>query len=224
MNSTNPIISVVVPIYKVEPYLERCLKSITEQTYTNLEIILVDDGSPDRCPEICDIWKKRDSRIQVIHKVNGGLSDARNAGLDYATGEYIAFVDSDDFIEIEMYEVLLKAAKQYNAQIVCCGRNLIVGGKKVGVAFTSELECSMDARQAQIELLTYGLIEEAAWDKLYKRDLFDGIRFPVGEINEDIIVLPRLIDRCQTIAHVAVPLYNYVQTPGSITQSGYTKK
>lgn len=100
------MISVIVPVYKVEPYLDRCVRSIVEQTYTDLEIILVDDGSPDNCPAICDAWAERDSRVKVIHKQNGGLSDARNAGMDIATGEYIGFVDSDDWIAPEMYQIL----------------------------------------------------------------------------------------------------------------------
>ena len=106
------LISVIVPVYKVEPYLDKCVRSIVEQTYQNLEIILVDDGSPDNCGAICDAWAEKDSRIKVIHKENGGLSDARNAGMDVATGQWIAFVDSDDWIAEEMYESLLNAAKK----------------------------------------------------------------------------------------------------------------
>ena len=114
------LISVIIPIYNVEAYLDECIASVIAQTYSNLEIILVDDGSPDNCPQMCDEWAAKDSRIRVIHKENGGLSDARNAGIDIATGEYIAFVDSDDWIEPEMYEIMLAALKNENADICAC--------------------------------------------------------------------------------------------------------
>ena len=119
------MISVIVPIYNVEKYVNKCVGSIVNQTYTNLEIILVDDGSPDRCPEICDEWAKKDSRIKVIHKKNGGLSDARNAGMKIASGDYIAFVDSDDWIAPEMYERLLMAIKNDNSDIAACAVKMV---------------------------------------------------------------------------------------------------
>ena len=119
--NNNPKISVIVPVYKVEKYLDRCVESIVNQTYKNLEIILVDDGSPDNCPVMCDEWAEKDERIRVIHKENGGLADARNAGMNIATGDYIGFVDSDDWIEPNMYEVLLKNALKYDADISRCG-------------------------------------------------------------------------------------------------------
>ena len=116
-----PLISVIVPVYKVEKYLERCVKSICAQTYQNLEIVLVDDGSPDQCGEMCDMFAKQDSRIRVVHKENGGLSDARNAGLDVMTGDYVGFVDSDDWIEPDMYQVLYERLIKEKAEISCCG-------------------------------------------------------------------------------------------------------
>ncbi len=115
------LISVIIPVFKVEKYLEKCIKSIVNQTIENLEIILVDDGSPDQCPKICDYWASKDSRIKVVHKKNGGLSDARNAGLDIAKGEYISFIDSDDWVALDMYEIMLKAMKEENADICACG-------------------------------------------------------------------------------------------------------
>ena len=116
-----PLISVIVPIYKVEKYLETCVMSLIHQTYENLEIILVDDGSPDKCPEICDAYEKTDDRIRVIHKKNGGLSDARNAALEKTTGKYITFVDSDDYVDAEYIEKLYNALIQYNASAAICG-------------------------------------------------------------------------------------------------------
>ena len=116
------LISVIVPVYKVEQYLDKCVRSIVDQTYRNLEIILVDDGSPDACPAMCDSWVERDCRIQVIHKENGGLSSARNAGLDICRGEYVTFVDSDDWIELEYYRCVMDKMRSHNAQIGCVGR------------------------------------------------------------------------------------------------------
>ena len=116
----NPLISVVVPIYKVEEYLQRCVDSIINQTYKNLEIILVDDGSPDSCPKMCDNFAKQDKRIKVIHKINAGVSEARNTGLEYATGDYVGFIDSDDYIHPTMYEKLLNGIKKENSDICMC--------------------------------------------------------------------------------------------------------
>ena len=116
-----PLVSVIVPVYKVEKYLDKCVESIVGQTYKNLEIILVDDGSPDNCPAMCDKWADRDSRIKVIHKQNGGVSSARNAGIDAVQGEFIGFVDSDDWLEPDMYDCLVKNALEYNADISRCG-------------------------------------------------------------------------------------------------------
>lgn len=123
MEDNKILLSVIVPVYKVESYLDRCVESIVGQSYRNLEIILVDDGSPDGCPEKCDDWAKRDNRIKVIHKQNAGLGFARNSGLDIATGEYVAFVDSDDYIENDMYRTLIDAACRHNADMVSCGFN-----------------------------------------------------------------------------------------------------
>ena len=119
------LISVIVPVYRTEAYLDRCIESIVDQTYTNLEIILVDDGSPDRCPQMCDEWARRDTRIRVIHKKNGGLSDARNAGMAAATGEYIGFVDSDDWIKPDMFRLLYEKMEQMQSDIAACGVEMV---------------------------------------------------------------------------------------------------
>ena len=125
-----PLICVIVPIYKVEAYLDRCICSIVEQTYQNLEILLIDDGSPDRCPELCDAWAQRDPRIRVIHKKNGGLSDARNAGIEVAKGEWLSFVDSDDYIMPQMYQRLLSVCLENQADIAVSSFSLPMGHKK----------------------------------------------------------------------------------------------
>ena len=218
-------ISVIVPIYKVEKYLRKCVDSIINQTYKNLEIILVDDGSPDNCPAICDEYAKKDNRIKVIHKPNGGLSDARNAGLDIATGEYIAFVDSDDYIDLTMYEKLYNAIKQNNCDLAICGfrqvdendKPLNNGWSKKFVIY--EKDHSLDA------LFTTnigGIV--VAWNKLYKKHIFDIIRYPKGLIHEDEYIIYDVIVKCNGIVIIEDQLYNYVQRANSIIGSKPTKK
>lgn len=217
------LLSIVVPIYKVEKYLNRCVESLVNQTYGNIEIILVDDGSPDRCPEMCDHWAERDSRIRVIHKANGGLSDARNAGMKAANGAFIAFVDSDDYVELTMYEIMLSAIQRTDADIACCGR-YIVADDLLRPMHTLRQERIFDSIDAIKELLLGISIEEATWDKVYKRELFRGIEFPVGENNEDIVVIPKVLARASNVVHVGCPLYYYCQNAGSITKSAYSAK
>lgn len=214
----NDLISIIIPVYNVEPYLQRCLHSVVSQTYQNLEIILVDDGSMDRSGRICDEWALRDDRLTVIHKENGGLSSARNAGIDIASGRYIGFVDSDDYIEPTMYEVLLRAIEDNGAQIACCGRNRIEG-HCVTAQHSNDALRLMSGEEAIQQLLIGGLVEEAAWDKLYWSELFEGRRYPVGEVNEDIVLTISLLGECSAVVHVGVPLYNYCQNSGSITNS-----
>ena len=217
------LLSVIIPIYNVEPYLDRCMESIVNQTYKNLEIIMVDDGSPDNCPELCDQWQRKDVRIKVIHKKNGGLSDARNAGLDIASGEYIAFVDSDDFVDLDMYRSMVEALERTGADISTCGRYSYRNGE-VSERHTSSKEVILTPIQAINELLRGGLIEEASWDKVYKRNLFNKIVFPVGEINEDLPIMPHLFERANKIVCTGKPYYYYCENPASITHEAYNEK
>ena len=167
-----PLISVIVPIYKVEKYLNKCVQSILNQTYENLEIILVDDGSPDNCGKICDQLAQKDDRIVVIHKQNGGLSSARNAGIEIANGEYIGFVDSDDYVEKFMYELLLKSIKESNTMLsVCAIYYTFENGEKI-VKIKDEHDRVFDFKDAILEMNTYKLFDMGAWSKLYHRDLF----------------------------------------------------
>ena len=217
------LLSIVVPVYNVERYLDRCVESLVHQTYRNLEIILVDDGSPDNCPGMCDAWAGKDSRIRVIHKENGGLSDARNAGIGAATGDLLAFVDSDDYVDTSMYEIMLSAMDRTGADVACCGR-YIAAGEILTPMHTLDRETVFPAREAVKELLLGGKLEEATWDKMYRRHLFEGVAFPKGENNEDIVVIPRLLLRASSVVHVGRPLYYYWQNPGSITKSAYSRK
>jgi len=217
------LLSVIIPIYNVEPYLNRCMESIVNQTYRNLEIIMVDDGSPDNCPNICDEWARKDLRIKVIHKKNGGLSDARNKGMEIATGEYIAFVDSDDFIDLNMYSIMIEALERTSSGIATCGRYAYTNGEKAEKHISDE-EIILKPIQAIDELLRGGLVEEASWDKVYKRSLFEGIEFPVGEINEDMPIMPYIFEKSGKVVCTGKPLYYYCENPGSITHINYNER
>ena len=215
-------ISVIVPVYKVEAYLDECVNSIVNQTYKNLEIILVDDGSPDNCPKMCDEWSKKDSRIKVIHKKNGGLSDARNAGIDVSTGDYISFIDSDDYIEKNMYEIAITTMKEESAQIFICGRYYLYGEKKE-IQQQQNVKVIMDNVEALDKMNTFCYYDVAAWDKVYKKSLFDGIRYPVGKLSEDWFTTYKVIDRATKVVYDSAPLYVYRQRANSITHSGNKK-
>ena len=210
----NPKISVIVPVYKVESYLRKCLDSIVGQTYKNLEIVLVDDGSPDGCGAICDEYAARDRRIRVIHQENGGLSVARNAGLRIASGEYLGFVDSDDWIEPEMYGYLLGRAVEHDADIAVCGQ--VEHWRRRCFCRNWDREYVFDQASAMEALLRNDVMQNHVWDKLWKRELFDGIRFPEGRTYEDIAILHRLFERAERVVCVPQAFYHYVQRPDGI--------
>lgn len=217
----NELVSVIVPIYGVENYLHKCVDSIINQTYKKLEIILVDDGSPDKCPEICDALENMDERIKVIHKKNGGLSDARNVGIDLARGEYLVFVDSDDWIEETMVEHLLSTCKESNVKMATCAR-YITDGKSINkIAFDGSKRV-YEVEEALNEIFLGKSMDVAAWDKIYVRNLFDSIRFPVGENNEDIAIFYKLVDLAGKVAHTGTVEYYYRSRPGSITKLKYS--
>lgn len=213
----NPLISVIVPIFKVEDYLDKCIESIINQTYTNLEIILVDDGSPDSCPSICDSWAKRDSRIRVIHKQNGGLASARNAGLDCCTGSYISFVDADDWLEQNMYQEQLKYIGE--ADIIACQIYYVKDTKQVpshsnGRVFVIDNYYKM--MDAFLSLKEPDLRWEV-WNKLIKRSVIGNDRFKVGQIFEDVYFNRIIFSKVAKVVVHNTPLYNYrVIRPGSI--------
>lgn len=214
----NTLISVIVPVYNVEKLLPKCLDSILAQTHENLEIILVDDGTKDRGGLICDEYAARDSRIKVIHKENGGLSSARNAGLDIARGEYIGFVDSDDWIEPQMYETMLALAEKHGVKLVCAGRWDVserTGEKTKGLCPEKEEVVSGEELAGRIFL--WQNLDSAAWDKLYHRSLWQTQRYPLGRINEDIPVTYRVALEAGKAAMCPHPFYNYFHRAGSIT-------
>ena len=215
------LISIIVPIYKVEAYLDKCIKSITDQTYSNLEIILVDDGSPDNCGAICDAWAEKDSRIRVIHKENGGLSDARNAGLAIAAGELIAFVDSDDYIEPEFIRKLYDAMIAHNADIAECSASYVDENGTV-LRLRESANCAeMGKTEALRRLVLEDGIYQTVWNKLYRREVMENILFEVGKYHEDEFWTYRVFDRIEKLAVVEEPLYNYLQRSSSIIGIGY---
>lgn len=200
------LISVIVPVYNVEKYLPKCLDSIIRQTYKKLEIILVDDGSPDNCPQICDEYAKKDKRIKVIHQPNGGLSMARNAGLKIATGEYIGFIDSDDFIEPDMYEYLLKGIKEHEADISTCTFYL---EKKEEFYVRYWASHIIYNRLGALDALERLKINNYAWNKLYKKSLWDGIEFPAGKNYEDALTLYKVFNKTKKTVCLPEAKYYY---------------
>ncbi len=220
-------VSVIVPVYKVEKYLAECVESIRSQTYKNIEIILVDDGSPDSCPVMCDAFALGDSRVRVIHKQNGGLSSARNAGLDVAAGEYICFVDSDDYISDDMVSVLYEAAKNADAEMALCSLERFGDGTQAGNYLKHmPFEDGVLTSDEVCDLLTsmYEACYAVACNKLYKKSLFDGLRFTEGRINEDEFIMHRLYMICSKVAVTVHPGYYYRNAPDSITTSKWSIK
>lgn len=224
-------VSVIVPIYKVEPYLKRAVASILHQTYHNLEIILVDDGSPDQCGRICDDYAKEDNRITVIHKENGGLSDARNAGLDAAHGEYIVFVDSDDFIAEDYVETLMQCLKEYDADVAMCSyavtasvefdESIFKASRDETVEVCDRRELLNNLYDANHKDATYFIV---SWNKIYKASLWQDVRFPKGRIHEDEATTYKIYDRAQKGVYLHRPLYGYFTAPSSITRDRFNIK
>lgn len=218
------LISVIVPIYNVEKYLRKCVDSLINQTYKNLEIILVDDGSPDNCPKICDEYAKQDSRIKVIHKENGGLSDARNAGMNIATGEYISFIDSDDWIKSEMIEEMYNRMIEDNSDLVSSGVLWVdVDGTEIRTATVSE-NCVLNTEQAMKELINDGKLKQHVWNKLYKADLIKNIPFDKGKYHEDVFWSYKVIGEAERISIEKNSYYFYVQRSESIMGEKYSAK
>lgn len=219
-----PLISVIIPVYKVEAYLTACVESVLAQTYQNIEIILVDDGSPDRCPELCDDLAVRDSRVRIIHKKNGGLSSARNAGIESAQGEYLAFLDSDDLWSPRFLECLLDSIQTVDADFAVClfqrfreqpDTDSAIGSTPVELARDAAFSCLFDHRNENMVV---------AWNKLYRRTLFQTIRYPEGRIHEDEAIIHELIGASRRVAWLEEVHYFYRETPNSITNSRFSPK
>ncbi len=219
----NPTVTVVVPVYNVEEDLDRCIESLVEQTLRDIQIVLVDDGSTDSSGRLCDSWASRDSRICVVHKKNGGLSSARNAGIEVAGGDYLGFVDSDDYVEPHMYEMLLNGVADDDVSIVTCGRYVHMGDF-VKEAYSTSMEMRLTPVEAMKEVLLGNIIDVSACDKLYRRELFEEIRYPEGRISEDAAIILQLLEQSSAIVHIGRCLYHYVFRAGSISKSCYGHK
>lgn len=215
----NSVISVIIPVYKVEKYLDKCLESIVQQTYANLEIILVDDGSPDMCPKKCDDWAKKDNRIKVIHKANEGLGFARNSGLDIAKGDYVTFVDSDDYLANNTIEILLSIAEQYQSDLVE-GKHVIVHSN--GIQYASGNAASDRTVSKSDAIKELGISKELSvysTGKLYRKHIFEKIRYKPLKCAEDMYIIPDIIERCKTISFASSAIYFYYQNESSIVHT-----
>lgn len=218
------MISVIIPVYNVSKYLSRCINSVRTQAHVK-EILLIDDGSTDDSGILCDAYAAMEPLVKVLHKENAGLSSARNAGLDLAQGEYVAFVDSDDFLEPGAYEKLLSCAQRHEADLVCAGRSDLIGGigdKTLGLC--PETEETITGPEFVARMFTWQGVDSAAWDKLYKRSLFDGLRYPEGKICEDVPVTYRAALKANKVALLPEPVYVYYHRPGSITTAPVSQK
>lgn len=220
------LISVIVPVYNVEKYIDKCISSIVKQTYENIEVILVDDGSTDSSGRLCDGWLEKDGRIKVFHKVNGGLSDARNFGIDKAKGNYISFIDSDDYINQNLYEKLYNALIKKEADMAICNYDFV---DEKGNILNENPNVLKNETISQIEcyqklIIDYNFYYVTAVNKLYKKALFKDLRFPAGKIHEDEFIIHHLIEKCRRVTIIEDVLYYYVQREDSIMNSNFNLK
>ncbi len=215
-----PAISVIVPVYNVQNYLSKCINSILNQTFTDLEIILVDDGSTDNSGAICDEYANKDSRIKVIHKANGGLSDARNAGLDICTGDYIGFVDSDDWIALDMYETLYNFATKENLDVAMCGSSDVYDNRVIGThKFNPIVLTNTEDIIVELFVNRRGGTAIPVWNRIYKYDVFGDIKFEKGKYFEDGYYLLEWIKKTKRFGRISDRKYFYLHRDGSITNN-----
>lgn len=222
-NMSDPLISVIVPVYNVEPYLDKCVQSIVDQTYRHIEIILVDDGSTDGSPVLCDKWKEIDGRVRVIHQANRGVSCARNTAIRSSAGEIIAFADPDDWLEPKMYETMLRRMQEDNSEIViCASRRVTENGDTLNVSKT--IDGMMDTRTALSELIRQRYVKQTIWSKLYKKEVIESIQFAEGRSFEDVLWSYEAIANAGKISSVPDVLYNHFYREGSATTISYSAR
>lgn len=223
MENLDKVISVIIPVYNIEKYIEECIDSLTRQTYTYLDIILVDDGSTDQSGNICDVYATKDKRIRSFHKRNGGLSDARNYGLTYVKGAYVSFVDGDDYLDEDMYEYLIQLMDDNKADISACGYKKIYKDHSEG--FNENKIMLMTSEEALYMILadhSHYQLQNAVWNKLYKKDLLRNITFPVGKNYEDIMFTVEVFNRAPKVVYGTSTKYNYrIEREGSIMNDGF---
>ncbi len=217
---SKPLLSVIIPVYQVEKYIGQCLDSVLAQTYTNLDIILVDDGGTDSSVDICREYQKKDKRIRIISQENGGLSKARNVGVEHAYADLVTFIDSDDFIHPNMFATMIRYIEEHNLDIISCTstRKNIVIKEMIG---TGKLEC-YDHRTA----VSMGLKDDnvSAWGKIYKKELLDKVQFPVGRVFEDLGTLYKIFNECNKVGWIDYQFYHYIKRENSITQRSFRVK
>lgn len=216
----NPLVSIIVPVYKVEKFLDRCVESILRQSYEKLDIILVDDGSPDNCGKMCDGWAEKDGRIHVLHKANGGLSDARNQGVSLARGEYISFIDSDDYVSEDYVQYLLELMEQTGADIACGSCRVVHGdGEDFSAQPEENVLCFDNVSFYQALCSEHYMPLVTAWGKLFPAQAVRENPFPVGRLHEDEAFSYKLYRQCRETALGTREIYAYYQNPGSITHT-----
>ena len=211
------MVSIIIPVYNVQDYLARCVDSVLTQTYTDLEIILVDDGSIDISGDICDEYALHDARVRVIHKENGGLSDARNAGLDVARGNYVAFIDADDYVHPSFVELLLKTINETGAQIAVSTWQELKDGDKPRKVKTRRPRCTILTQEEAISSVFYQKkLNHSACSRIFETQLFNNIRFPEGMLYEDLAIIYPLLCKVEKVALINTPMYYYMHRQGSI--------
>lgn len=219
------LISVIVPVYNAEKYLVRCVDSILNQTYGHLEVILVDDGAKDNSGAMCDEYARKDDRIRVVHKENGGLSSARNAGIDIATGEYFGFVDSDDWIEPDTYETMLGLAVKYDAKMVVGGRyDVDADTMEKTIGLCPEKEEVISGIEVLGRVFLWDNCDSSSCDKLFHRSLYEGLRYAMGVVSEDVALFPFTAERAQRVVMCNKAFYNYYHHGGTISTSRLSEK
>ncbi len=222
MTSSQPLITVIIPVYNVAKLLERCVKSVLAQTYSHLEIILVDDGSTDMSGAFCDVFAKQDSRIKVIHQKNQGLSAARNAALEFVQGEFVTFVDSDDAVHPQMIETLHRLCEQHQTKMSICSFSEVYDHHLPSAQPVNAPTLLLNTTSCLVTMLCEQDFSMSAWGKLYARLLFQGVRFPVGKLYEDVGTTYKLVLKCSEVAFTPAPLYYYYQNQNSITQQAFS--
>ena len=222
MKKEKPTVSVIVPVFKVADYLDRCISSLVNQQYTNTEIILVDDGSPDDCALMCDEWAEKDDRITVIHKTNGGLSDARNFGMRVICGDYISFIDSDDYISEDFYEVLLSTALKNDSDIVECGVAKFYENGEFEEYHDDFAVNDYSASDGLSALINETMFHQHVWNKLYKQEAVQNILFEVGKQHEDEFWTYQIFGQSNRITKINRTMYFYFQRESSIMGQGYS--
>lgn len=224
MRNNNSLISVIVPVYNVDKYLDGCIESIVNQTYKNLEIILVDDGSTDNSPKLCDAWEKKDKRVKVIHKKNGGVSSARNVGIEHASGEYISFVDSDDFLNKDMFKIMINKIKKTNTDLCYCDIYRIELDGSISVTnFNSKFY--LTSEEMMKLMFKNRCANFAVWNKLFKTSYVKKISFEESiYVKEDALFVFQYLDLISSVSYINIPLYNYVQQELSVLHSNSLSK